>query len=40
MFEASIIKNVHDQSALKKYTAESNKDATFPLSQDLLKKKI
>ena len=40
MFEASIIKNVHDQSALKKYTAESNKDATFPLSQDLLKKTI
>ncbi|UUS59678.1 MULTISPECIES: chromosome partitioning protein ParB [unclassified Acinetobacter] len=40
MFEASIIKNVHDQSALKKYTAESNKDSTFPLSQDLLKKTI
>ena len=40
MFEATIIKNVHDESSLKKYTAESNKDANLPLSQDLLQKTI
>ena len=40
MFEATIIKNVHDESSLKRYTAESNKDANLPLSQDLLQKTI
>lgn len=40
MFEATIIKNVLDESILKKYTAESNKDSNFPLSQDLLQKTI
>jgi hypothetical protein len=38
MFEATIIKNVHDECSLKKYTAESNKDSNLPLSQDLLQK--
>jgi hypothetical protein len=40
MFEATIVKNAHDNSSLKAYTAESNKDASLPLSQDLLKKSI
>jgi len=40
MFEATIVKNAHDSSSLKVYTAESNKDASLPLSQDLLKKSI
>jgi hypothetical protein len=40
MFEATIIKNVHDECSLKKYTAESNKDSNLPLSQDLLQKTI
>ncbi|MDD0802547.1 MULTISPECIES: chromosome partitioning protein ParB [Acinetobacter] len=40
MFEATIIKNAHDQSILKKYTAETNKDSNLPLSQDLLRKTI
>jgi hypothetical protein len=40
MFEATIIKNAHDNSSLKIFTAESNKDANLPLSQDLLKKSI
>ncbi len=40
MFEASVIKNSHDNSDLKQYTAESNRDSNFPLSQDLLKKTI
>lgn len=40
MFEATIIKNAHDTSSLKGFTAESNKDSTLPLSQDLLKKSI
>ena len=40
MFEATIVKNAHDNSSLKGFTAESNKDASLPLSQDLLKKSI
>ncbi len=40
MFDATIIKNVHDGSSLKPYTAESNKDPNLPLSQDLLQKTI
>ena len=40
MFEATIVKNAHDNSSLKIFTAESNKDASLPLSQDLLKKSI
>jgi len=40
MFDATIIKNVHDESSLKQYTAESNKDQNLPLSQDLLQKTI
>ena len=40
MFESTVIKNAHDKSALKSFTAESNKDASLPLSMDLLKKSI
>jgi hypothetical protein len=40
MFEATIIKNAHDNSGLKNFTAESNKDSSLPLSQDLLKKSL
>jgi hypothetical protein len=40
MFDATIIKNVHDESSLKKFTAESNKDPNLPLSQDLLQKTL
>jgi hypothetical protein len=40
MFQATIIKNAHDKSILKQFTAESNKDASLPLSQDLLKKSL
>jgi len=40
MFDATIIKSVFDDSALKPFTAEANKDANLPLSQDLLQKTI
>lgn len=40
MFEATIIKNAHENSVLKKFTSESNKDSSVPLSQDLLKKSL
>ena len=40
MFEATIIKNAFDNSELERFTAVSNKNASLPLSQDLLKKSL
>ena len=40
MFNATITKNAHDNSFLKQFTSEANKDSKMALSQDLLKKSI